>query len=225
MEFIVVSSIEKYRKLAQTNITSQHQVLEIGCSYGGTTNILAGLAKRVVAIDMATDMISQARKTIGQAGNVELILHDARDLSQIGKLIPDPDAIFIDIGGNQQLDKIATVLRCCLGRFTSELLVVRNVELAGLVSRVTEVEKTGDDGSFHGLKNDEWFNESNSIGHLLALSSSYLVSNRTYAARRLKHHIDLPDVLARIQEMKSDESPTVRRIATGILIHHFEARD
>ena len=225
MDFIVVSSIEKYRELAQSHITSEHQVLEIGCSHGATTNILAGLAKRVVAIDIATEMISHARKALGQTRNVELLLHDARDLSKIGKLIPHPFAIFIDIGGNQQLDKIATVLRSCLTRFKSELLVVRNVELTGMVSLVTEVENTGDDRSIRGWEKDRCFNQSNIIAHLMDLSSSYLVSNRTYAVRQLKHYINSPEVLARILRMKTDNSPTVRRIATGILMHHFQARD
>ncbi|MEE2708660.1 MAG: methyltransferase domain-containing protein [Gemmatimonadota bacterium] len=225
MDFIVVSTIEKYRELAQSHITSGHQVLEIGCSYGETTNILAGLAKRVVAIDIAAEMISHARKALSQTRNVELVLHDARDLSKISELIPRPHAIFIDIGGNQQLDKIATVLRSCLTRFKSELLVVRNVELAGMVSLVTEVEDTCDDRSIRTWKRDRCSSQSDLIAHLMDLSSSYLVSNRTYAVRQLKHHIDIPEVLNRILGMKTDDSPTVRRIAAGILMNHVQVRD
>jgi malonyl-CoA O-methyltransferase len=58
------------------------EVLEVGCGTGDLTAILLDerLASRIVAVDIAEDMIEQARSRIGQRPAVDFILADAESL-------------------------------------------------------------------------------------------------------------------------------------------------
>ena len=56
LELIIVSDVEHYRQLARDKVLESDRVLEIGCSTGQTTRVLAQRASRVVAVDCSAKM-------------------------------------------------------------------------------------------------------------------------------------------------------------------------
>ncbi len=62
--------------------SSSLSVIDIGCGVGNLLPILAARFKRVVGIDFSPKMIKLARKKVTDVGHVELLVRDARDLSE-----------------------------------------------------------------------------------------------------------------------------------------------
>lgn len=138
VEIIVVSSVEDFRGLAGSEVGEEHLVLEIGCSTGKTTRRLAKRCARVVAVDVSSEAVDQTREELAGFDNVEVVRGDARDIVALKRLMPEPDVIFLDIGGRALLDNVATLLRQCLRAFRPRLIVVRSHELAEVASLITE---------------------------------------------------------------------------------------
>ncbi|WIA32469.1 hypothetical protein OEZ86_003289 [Tetradesmus obliquus] len=59
---LVTAATEDYRRLARSQVSSSDVVLELGCSYGMATNMLAEHAAAVVGIDNSEEAVAQARK-------------------------------------------------------------------------------------------------------------------------------------------------------------------
>ena len=120
------------------------------------------------------------------------------------------------------MDKIATILRGLMRTYQPRLLVVRNEELATFTGMICDVERIESKPTFIKPNLRGICDDAEVVSPLMDLSDSHLVSNRAYAIRRLKNHIHNADVYDRIVAMKADSSPTISRIARGILINHEE---
>jgi len=206
LELIIVSDVEHYRLLAQDKVLSQDLVLEIGCSTGQTTSVLAGQAARVVAVDCSTEILDKARVHLVGRDNVELARTDARDLAALQQLAPEPDAIFLDIGGIALLDNVAGVLRQCLRMFEPRVIVARSHELAELISLVSEVHPPHEPS----LRPPRQDGRERALASLLDMSRSSVVNTRLFAVRKLGH-LDAPAAVERLAEMANDPCRRVRR--------------
>ena len=206
LELIIVSDVEHYRLLAQEKVLDRDLVLEIGCSTGQTTSVLASQAARVVAVDCSAEILDKAQAHLAGCDNVELARVDARDLAGLTELAPAPDAIFLDIGGIALLDNVAGRLRQCLRMFQPRVIVVRSHELAELVSLVSEVHPP-DEPSLRPPRQD---GRERALEALLDLSRSSVVNSRMFAVRKLGH-LDAPAAAERLAEMANDPSRRVRR--------------
>lgn len=222
MEVIVAATVGHYRKLASTRIQNSDSVMEIGCSTGETTRLLAAASRCVLAIDCSDQMVSKTKVQLACSDHVRVVKADARDTDLLAQTMPEPDAIFLDVGGNQQLDKIATIVRGLMLTYQPRLLVVRNEELAAFASLICDVERIESTTTFSKPNTPKSGHGENAISALMDLSDSHLISNRAYAARKLKDHIHIRQVYERIVAMQEDASPTIRRLARGILINHKE---
>jgi SAM-dependent methyltransferase len=209
LELIVVSCVEHYRRLARDKVRAEDLVLEIGCSTGQTTRALAQSGARVLAVDCSREILDKARGHLAGRGNVELVRIDGRDLGSLKRLAPDPDVIFLDIGGTALVDNVAGLLRQCLRTFSPRLIVVRNYELAELASLISDVHPPDQPRLRQPASNGrEQASEA-----LLDLSRSNVTSNRLFAARQLRR-LDAPAVRERLAQRAADPSPTVRRAAS-----------
>jgi len=76
---------EKYRRLVELlGRRSYARVLEIGCGAGAFTELLAGHAERVVAIDVSSTAIGRARRERAHVANVEFRTADAMEFELDG---------------------------------------------------------------------------------------------------------------------------------------------
>jgi SAM-dependent methyltransferase len=76
-------------------ITADDVVVEIGCGIGRVTRPIAGRAARVVGIDVSAEMIDKGRQALADLANVELLVGNGRDLSDIGTASADVVYSFI----------------------------------------------------------------------------------------------------------------------------------
>jgi precorrin-6B methylase 2 len=175
----VVSSVERYRRLARELPSRHDAVLEIGCSTGATTRLLARTAGRVLAVDVSAELAERVRVALAPIESVSVTQLDARNTADLAARMPEPDLIFIDIGGNAQLDNVALQVRQCLRTFSPRQLVVRSAELAALCTRIAEVEPC----DAPGLRRQTGRNgPRRALGSLLDLSRS--AGARTASSRR-----------------------------------------
>jgi len=208
-EIIVVSLAQDYRRLAKAKVTERDAVLEIGCAHGPATRKLAERAARVLAVDVAPDIVAGTRRKLAEFDNVEVAQCDARDVDALKSLMAAPDVIFLDIGGTALLDNVAMVLRQCLLAFRPRLVVVRSFELAEVASRITQVSLPDRACLFDA----EPKGRDRALQSLLELSHSVRASNRLVAARKLRR-LDDPDARKRLAEMVDDPDRRIRRTAT-----------
>lgn len=207
-EIIVVSSVEDYRRLARDRVAGGDAVLEIGCSTGKATAVLARTGARVVAIDSGAAVLAKARKALAGAENVRIVRGDARDIGALKDLLPEPDAIFLDIGGTALLDNVAGLVRQCLLAFRPRLIVVRSHELAELACLITESLPAGRPR----LRKATPPPRDRALKALLDLSRSRRAANRLFAVRKLRR-LRSPAAKRRLTELADDPSPAVRKAA------------
>jgi len=208
-EIIVVSAVEDYRRLAKERIAATDAVLEIGCATGLTTKALARTGAKVVAIDCSEEVLVKARAAVAGQGKVEIARGDWRDLAAMKELLPEPDVIFLDIGGTALLDNVALLLRQCLRAYRPRLLVVRSHELADVVSLVADYRVP----TRPVLRRPPVAEtDQAALAALLDLSHSERVGNRLFAVRKLRQ-IDDPAAQARLVELTNDPSKRVSHAA------------
>lgn len=209
-EITVVSCCHQYRKLAKTLPNTDDSVLEIGFAAGLATEQLAKTAEKIIAVDTSYSLVEEAQNKFSDLTNVSWIHLDARDIESLKQQIPEPDLIFIDIGGDALLGNLCSLLREILFYFMPRQLIVRNFELAILDNLIKESHLPEEDAR---TRHELGFTMQDNIESLLNLSHSSIASDRLFAARKLRE-TNLAIAHERLLEMQSDPSPKVRRACT-----------
>ena len=206
VEIIAVSSVESFRRLAKELPGNDDAVLEIGCSTGTSTRILAETGARVVAVDNSAEMSARSQHEMKGRENVSVVMTDGRNVSELAALLPDPTMLFVDIGGNAHLDNVALLLRLCLRAFCPRVLVVRSFELATLASLIGSVEPPPSSGL---ISSDGHVSGREPLPNLLDISRSGSRDGRIFAARMLGRQRS-PRARQRLEEMLADPMRKVR---------------
>ena len=202
----VVSTAQYFRRLARQLPTAKDIVLEIGCSTGEATRILAATGARVLAVDIAAEMIETLQTEMAGTDNVRVVWLDGRDIGALVAMIEQPDLIFLDVGGNALLGNVASVLSQCLKTFMPRMVIVRSSELAHMANLIDEVEPP----PLLSVTLEERLGRA--LGSLLELSQSQVDSDRVFAARKLRE-LGTAQARERLEQMKNDPDSRVRRIA------------
>ena len=127
-----------YRAIARRVVSTQI-VLEIGCSYGKCTNVLAKTmddCRRVVGIDISKEVIDRASKSFPTLKFVRTdVLRDPLTVSrlckELDKEFKDHDGlvIFIDIGGNRDLESVVKCIEYANCELKPLMVVVKSEAL------------------------------------------------------------------------------------------------
>jgi len=92
--YFIDRKVTEALKLAGTSVSYESRVLEIGCSFGHMTSLLAAKFKHLTAVDLSADSICVAERRLKHYGitNVSLVVDDAESLAKL----PDGafDAVF-----------------------------------------------------------------------------------------------------------------------------------
>ena len=210
-KMILVAETRDFRRLATEQITTDDFFLEIGCSFGECTKLLGERGCRGLALDHSAEAVVLATQGVVAYPGISVVQIDARDMADIAQLCPAPSVILFDIGGNEALDKVISLLRLVLKTFHPRLLLVRSMELAELSFLIQETHLPDRPHLLDG------FAESDAPHQLIELSRSPVVKDRLYAIQRFRRSIEQPGVLKRLEEMCVDESPSVRKQAKHAL--------
>lgn len=207
----VVAESRDFRQQAGRLLEPEDLFLEIGCSFGECTKVLAEKGCRGIALDHSADAVALARKALVGYPDISVIQMDARDMADIQRLCPHPSVILFDVGGNESLDKVISLLRLVLKSFRPRLILVRSMELAELASLIQAILLPDRPHLLAPFTDDDIPRP------LLELSHSPVVKDRLYAIQRFRRVIDHPDVTSRLEELCADESRTVRKQARHAL--------
>lgn len=209
VEVLVVSSIDRYRQMARELPGETDRILEIGCSTGESTRLLAQRAAQVVAVDVSAELVARLQAELAGCSKVQVARIDGRNTPQLVALLPDPTLIFVDIGGTAHLDNVALQLRLCLKAFAPRLLVVRSFELATFAGLLTLVEPPETPALAPQDTSDP---QTHTLQHLLDLSHSSNTDSRVFAVHRLRD-LDAEEARQRLQQLADDPHRRVRRAA------------
>jgi len=209
----VVSSIDRYRQLARELPVESDRILEIGCSTGESTRLLAQRAAQVVAVDVSAELVARLQAEMADYPQVQVAQVDGRNTPQLVALLPDPTLVFVDIGGTAPLDNVALQLRLCLKAFAPRLIAVRSFELATFAGLLTLVEPPETPALSAQDTSDP---QAHTLQNLLDLSYSSNTDSRVFAVHRLRD-LGTEEARQRLQELADDPHRRVRRAAQLVL--------
>lgn len=134
-KFILTQGVKEYRETIPVWVNENDVVLEIGCEWGTTTQLIAQRCKEVIGVDISPECIQRAREKHPDLHFEVLDGFDVKAVLDLGKQFTK---IYIDISGlsgyRSLLDVIsfimmyATVLR-------PEAIIIKSSALKQFVSR------------------------------------------------------------------------------------------
>ncbi|GBF93004.1 hypothetical protein Rsub_05615 [Raphidocelis subcapitata] len=136
---VVCASTDSYRRLARSQVTKADAVLEIGCSTGECTRLLAQHAGRVVGLDNSRQLVAEARARQSAPGVAFECADALQSPERVAALGAGATAVFVDIGGNRDLSSLLKLLPWVQSRLRPALLVVKSEALAAAaLARIAE---------------------------------------------------------------------------------------
>lgn len=166
-KIIVTSETKPYRNLAASQITKKDHVLEIGCSTGESSIILSKYSASWIGFDNSDRIISQCQAKFHSDDTGRAISNCVYKVDAMAEpvrardLVKNfPTAIFIDIGGNRDLDGVLKMISWGLQSFDPRLIVVKSRELVKKMLNSDSIDSTQLPSS-NGFTVDgtEWFNQ------------------------------------------------------------------
>jgi len=116
-KFIATEGVKEYRETIPTCVNEDDVVLEIGCEWGTTTEILARHCREVIAIDVSEDCIERARQ---RHPDLRFELLDGFDVQAALALGKKFTKIYIDISGLSGYRSLLDVI-CLLTMYATVL--------------------------------------------------------------------------------------------------------
>lgn len=108
---LLCEETDSFRKLARSQVLPADGVLEVGCSSGHATALLAR-GRSVLAIDVAEEQLQAASERCAHLGNVRFEQLDAlMEPERLVAAAAGVDAIFVDINGNRAAATVAPLLQ------------------------------------------------------------------------------------------------------------------
>lgn len=147
---VITRTTDKYRLLAASQLRPTDHVLEIGCSNGECSLVIAKYVSdgSLVGIDVSNEMVQQAKSKIPEVKgctNVDFHVVDpfgdprralmlATGSDNIGDSLKKtsttkPDVVFIDIGGNRDLTSVVKMLSWVRRSFSPRLCIIKSEEI------------------------------------------------------------------------------------------------
>jgi SAM-dependent methyltransferase len=156
-KIIITAETNHYRNLAASHVASDDRVLEIGCSTGQASLIITKIASEWVGLDISETMIDRCRaqKSLKKAFCVDAIKDTEKTLEIVqNNLTSTPTVVFVDIGGNRELEGVLQILSWVLSTFVCTKLVI--VKSRALVSKL-DSECPGSSNTGEILGATKWF--------------------------------------------------------------------
>ena len=129
--FIITKGVKQYRQTIPSCINKQDTVLEVGCAWETTSNILYQYASYVVAIDKGASLLT-AKKTYPHIHFEQI---DGFDIGRIKRLNYTFTKVYIDISGCREIMDIIKIVRIYAAVFSPEIIVVKSSNLKYFVEQ------------------------------------------------------------------------------------------
>ena len=150
---LLCGETDSFRALSRSMVLPTDVVMEIGCSYGGATALLASRAESVIAVDVSDDALSRAATECASHSNVRFERIDV--VKDPARLLDDAVAsgvsiVFVDINGNRAGDIVTTLLAALQQRLHPALTVIKNRELYLAATAASDGAAPGSDDDARG---------------------------------------------------------------------------
>lgn len=122
---IITKGVKQYRQTIPYFVSKKDIVLEVGCAWGTTSNILYQYSHYVVAIDKGASLPA-AKRTYPHIHFEQI---DGFDISRIKRLNLAFTKIYIDISGCREITDIVKITRIYEAVFSPEIIVVKSSNL------------------------------------------------------------------------------------------------
>ena len=133
--FVGTRGVEEYRASIAQYLAKNDKVLEIGCEWGTTSELLYKKCKNLIATDVSKDCIEQAKKKRPQIRFETLDVYDIRRAQSFGVAF---SKMYIDVSGlsgyRSLLDVIA-LLNMYASVFPLEVIVIKSGALKDFARR------------------------------------------------------------------------------------------
>lgn len=138
--YIATRGVSEYRASILKFVKNNDYILEIGCEWGTTSEIIYQYSKNLVATDISLECIQRAKFMRPQIHFETLDVYDIRKVLSMGIKF---NKMYIDVSGlsgyRSQLDVLA-LLDMYSNIFNLELIVIKSGALKNLASRL-KIEK------------------------------------------------------------------------------------
>lgn len=141
----IVYDAKLYHKALASTVKPGDTVIEIGPHIGESTKVIAGIAKKVIAVDKAT----QAEKAFkaNKFPNVTFIKGDVRfyeTITKVSKLTDSCDVLAMDMGGGRFPDTVFKTWCVWSGIFKPRDSIIRNYGLGEFMARAKVMDPSLD---------------------------------------------------------------------------------
>ena len=125
-KYVATEGVKEYRETVPVWVNKRDVVLEIGCEWGTTTEILAQHCKEVIATDVSPDCIERAKE---RHPNLEFRLLDGFDVNAVLEMGKQFTKVYIDISGLSGYRSLLDVI-CLLNMYATvvrpEAIVIKS---------------------------------------------------------------------------------------------------
>merc|ERR1719223_1681609 len=134
---VVCEEVGEYRAAATQLVSSQDNVLEIGCHEGATTKVIAQQTANLIGLDQKEMLVQRARVHLP---DVQFEVGDAFDAQRIMALAkscnpPRFHKVFIDISGSRDLSTVVRLLDMYENVLRPDQMIVKSQLLKRLLMR------------------------------------------------------------------------------------------
>lgn len=164
LEVIVTRTTSHYRLLAASQLISTDYVLEIGCSNGEASLVIAKYVEkgRLIGIDVSTEMIQQAQEKFRDLGKANVsfhvvdpfgdpkraldiaMKHKCQNIDQSHDDGKDRLVVFIDIGGNRDLESVVKMLHWVETKLNPRLCIIKSEAMVDQIQQDTSTTASED---------------------------------------------------------------------------------
>jgi hypothetical protein len=128
---IITKGVKQYRQTIPSFVNKKDTVLEVGCAWGTTSNILYQYADYVVAVDKGASLPT-AKRTYPHIHFEQI---DGFDIRRIKGLNLAFTKVYIDISGCREITDIIKIIRIYEAVFSPEIIVVKSSNLKYFVEK------------------------------------------------------------------------------------------
>lgn len=132
-KYVLTKGVKEYRETIPHYVNENDVVVEIGCAWGTTTDILDKYAKKVVGIDKG-DSLPTAIETYP---HIQFERLDGFDIGSVLKLGYKFTKVYIDISGCRSILDVVKIARMYAAAIKPEVIVIKSTRLKGFVSECT----------------------------------------------------------------------------------------
>ena len=134
---VVCENCNDYRDLIPRCVEPDDVCLEVGCHVGGTTGLIAAVARSTVGIDSSGFWLAEAREA---NPSVRFEQCDCFDIAQIKSFGCSFTKIFVDISGSRDLKTLVPLLESYIVVFKPQAIIVKSLYLKRMLSQCRHAE-------------------------------------------------------------------------------------